>query len=308
MSTPPPPPIHIPPQPPGREYTCGWCGTVSQGTDLTCPACGAAVDVQAVVSRSGWVELPAIKDMARLQFGQSYCQIEGTYVPVADMNLAPGDGVYFAHHVILWKDPGVAVTTLPLRGGWKRLLAGLPIIMTQAYGPGHIAFSQDRPGELVALPLQPGQAIDVREHTFMVATGQIAYDWFSTGIWLTTNEDNSTVTHYPVGQYMDRFAAGTAPGLLLLHGGGNVFERRLAPGETILVKPSALLFKDTGVGMQLHIERSRNYVGSWAYAHARHIWLRLFGPGRIAIESAYGHFEDPGRNLVKLSAATQWQW
>ena len=26
--------------------------------------------------------------MARLQFGQSYCQIEGEYVPVADFNLS----------------------------------------------------------------------------------------------------------------------------------------------------------------------------------------------------------------------------
>ena len=37
--------------------------------------------------------------MARLQFGQSYCQIEGTYVPVADFNLVEGEGVYFAHHL-----------------------------------------------------------------------------------------------------------------------------------------------------------------------------------------------------------------
>ena len=125
-----------PPPSPGREHTCGWCGTVSQGADLTCPACGAGVDVRAVVSRSGWVELPAIKDMARLQFGRSYCQIEGTYVPVADMNLAAGDGVCFAHHVLLWKDPGVALTTLPLSGGWSRSLAGLPVIMLEAHGPG----------------------------------------------------------------------------------------------------------------------------------------------------------------------------
>ena len=48
--------------------------------------------------------------MARLQFGQSHCQIEGKYVPVADMNLAAGDSVYFTHHVLLWKDPAVTVT------------------------------------------------------------------------------------------------------------------------------------------------------------------------------------------------------
>ena len=62
--------------------------------------------------------------MAKLQFGNSYCQIEGTYVPVADMNLAPEDHIYFAHHVLLWKEPQVAITTMSLKGAWKRLLSG----------------------------------------------------------------------------------------------------------------------------------------------------------------------------------------
>ena len=46
--------------------------------------------------------------MARLQFGQSHCQIEGTTVPVADFTLAQQDMVYFSHHVLLWTDPGHA--------------------------------------------------------------------------------------------------------------------------------------------------------------------------------------------------------
>ena len=44
--------------------TCGWCGHVSDGTALSCPACGAAVDVHAIVSKSGWTELPGRRDMA----------------------------------------------------------------------------------------------------------------------------------------------------------------------------------------------------------------------------------------------------
>ena len=79
-------------------YTCRWCRTPSQAANLvSCPTCGAPVDVRDMVSRSGWYELPAVPDMARIQFGRSYCQIEGAYVPVADFNLTAGDGVYFAH-------------------------------------------------------------------------------------------------------------------------------------------------------------------------------------------------------------------
>ncbi len=205
-------------------------------------------------SESGWAELPGRKDMAKLQFGDSFCQIEGLYVPVADVNLAGSDSIYFTHHVLLWKDPQVNITTMPLASGWKRMFAGLPLIMTQAHGPGHIAFSRDAPGEMIALPLQPGEEVDVREHLFMLATSNVAYDWFSTNVWYTTQSGDDKETHYPVGMFMDRFSAPQAPGLLLLHASGNVFVRELAPGQTILVKPTALIFKDPSVQMQLHFE------------------------------------------------------
>jgi len=54
--------------------------------------------------------------------------------------------------------------------------------------------------------------------------------------------------------FMDRFSAPNAPGLLLLHAGGNAFIRTLGPGQTILIKPTSLLFKDPTVEMQLHFE------------------------------------------------------
>jgi uncharacterized protein (AIM24 family) len=292
----------------GRTYTCTWCGLTSGGTDLACPACGAAVDVRAVVTHSGWTELPGRKDMAKLQFGQSYCQIEGTYVPVADMNLAAGDSVYFTHHVLLWKDPPVQVTSMGMKGAWKRMLAGMPLIMTQAAGPGHIAFSRDLPGELIALPLQHGQTVDVREHLFMVATSAVAYDWIQSNIWFSTKEGDETETHYPLGMFLDRFVAPAAPGLLLLHAGGNVFLRTLAPGESILVKPTAFLFKDTTVQMRLHIERPAGTWRSWRSWGDRYFWLRLHGPGRVAVQSAFEPMEDNGRTLVDHSGATERQW
>jgi uncharacterized protein (AIM24 family) len=275
---------------------------------ISCPTCGAPVDVRDVVSRSGWYELPAIPDMARLQFGHSYCQIEGTYVPVADFNLYGDDGVYFTHHVLLWKDPGVTITSMGLRGAWTRMFAGLPLVMTQAHGPGHIAFSRDAPGEMVPVPLQPGMAVDVREHIFMVATSQVSYDWFNTGVWFQTKDGDDRETHYPLGQYMDRFTVPSVPGLLLLHAAGNAFVRQLAPGEPLLLKPTALLFKDSTVQMHLHFEHPAGTWRSWRSWGERFVWLRLIGPGRVAVHSAYDRFEDPGSNLVGSSPSTRWQW
>ena len=302
-------------------YTCPWCRQASDGSSGSCPFCGAPVDVRAVVTESGWFELPAIKDMARLQFGRSHCQVEGTYVPVADVNLGEGDWVYFTHHLLLWRDASVTMNTMPMAGAWKRMFAGLPLIMLTAQGPGHIAFSRDEPGEMVALPIQPGQAVDVREHTFLVATGQVSYDYFPTNVFYTTGSGDETETYYPMGMFMDRFHAVQQPGLLLLHAAGNAFVRTLQQGQTMLIKPNALLFKDPTVGMQLHFERPRGSYGGWGYWSNKYAWLRVWGPGRVAVESASRHLEDPGYQGMNLfggqrlggfgrgqSPATEFQW
>ncbi len=246
--------------------------------------------------------------MAKLQFGDSFCQIEGMYVPVADVNLAGADSVYFTHHVLLWKDPQVNVTTMPMTGGWKRLIAGLPLIMTQAHGPGHIAFSRDAPGEMIALPIQPGQSVDVREHLFMFATNSVTYDWFMTGVWYNTQSGDDKETHYPVGLCMDRFSAPQSPGLLILHAAGNVFVRELPANQSILVKPTALIFKDPAVQMQLHFEHPRAGFSSWGSWSNRYLWLRLWGPGRVAVQSVFDRMEGENRRIVNYSSATEQHW
>ena len=290
------------------EFTCPWCRAAIDRSQLGCPRCGATVNAPPVTTESGWAKLPGRKDMAKLQFGNSFCQIEGTYVPVADLNLAGSDSVYFTHHVLLWKDPQVNITTMSMRGGWKRMFAGLPLIMTQAQGPGHIAFSRDAPGEMIALPLESGEAVDVREHLFMIATQSVAYDWFMTGVWFTTQSGDDKETHYPIGAFMDRFSAAESPGLLLLHAAGNVFVRELAPNQSILIKPTALIFKDPSVEMQLHFERPRTGFSSWGSWGNRYLWLRLWGPGRVAVQSVFESIEGESRNISSCSHATEQQW
>ncbi|MGH9887155.1 MAG: AIM24 family protein, partial [bacterium] len=243
------------------------------------------------MSPSGWEELPGVRDMARLQIGRSYCQVEGTYVPMAEFALAEGDGVYFGHHVLLWMEPNINVSTMSLAGGWRRMLGGMPIVMAQAWGPGRIAFSHDEPGEMLAVPLQHGQSIDVREHAFVVATANVGYDFFDPRVYMSAGSGNERTTSYPVGLYMDRFTAAEQPGLVILHAHGNVFLRHLGADETILVHPSSLLFKDPTVQMHLHAEHPAA-PASGAYGWTGSIvWLRLYGPGRVAIRSAFENFE-----------------
>jgi uncharacterized protein (AIM24 family) len=290
-------------------YTCRYCRLPGDASGVACPHCGAPVDVRAVVTRSGWQEQPAIRDMARIQFGQSTCQIEGMYVPVADFNLNGPDSIYFSHHSLLWAETTVQLSAMRMSGGWNRSRAGLPLVMMEARGPGHLALSDDAPGEVIALPLQPGQSMWVREHRFLAATGNVGYTWQQSGIWIQTGSGDDTETHYPLGMYVDIFGAEGGPGLLLLHSPGNMFLRDLAYGETICIQPSSLVYKDPSVGMQLHIEYPNtggfvNWHRSYSY---RQVWLRLWGPGRLAVQSV---FERPeaSNQITNHSPATTAAW
>ncbi|GAA3452155.1 AIM24 family protein [Dactylosporangium matsuzakiense] len=290
-------------------YTvCRYCRMPHPPAGPSCPSCGAALDIRQVVTRSGWIEQPPIKDLARIQFGQSRVQIEGKYVPVADFTLMGPEWIYFAHHALLWTEPGIQLGNTSLSGGWNRMLSGLPLIMVEARGPGRVALSGDRPGELIALPLMPGRTMWTREHRFLTATGNVTYTWQPTGVWYDTGSGDDRETHYPLGQFGDLFSAQQSPGLLLLHSPGNTFLRDLAPGETILVQPGALLYRDVSVQMHLHLEYPRGAGAvSWRSSFSqRNVWLRLIGPGRVAVSSVFHHTS--AERITRNSGATVQRW
>jgi uncharacterized protein (AIM24 family) len=289
--------------------TCPYCRTQhAEDVGPSCPNCGAALDVRTHVSRSGWLEQPPIKDMARIQFGQSRVQIEGTQVPIADFNLIGDEFIYFSHHTLLWTEPSVRLGSSSLAGGWNRMLSGLPLIMMEARGPGHVALADNHAGEIVALPLMPGQQMWVREHRFLTATGNVDFTWQQTDVWYVTGSGDDRETHYPLGQFGDLFSAQGTPGLLLLHSPGNTFLRDLAPGQTVLVQPSSLLYRDVSVDMHLHLEYPANFqrVGWFSSFDQRNVWLRLVGPGRIAISSVFGHTSS--QQITRHSRGSEHRW
>jgi uncharacterized protein (AIM24 family) len=322
------------------SYKCPYCRQTSAGAGTSCPSCGAPVDVTLRVTKSGWTELPPIANMARIQFGQSTAQIEGTIVPAAELNLAAGAWVYFTHNMLLWQEPRIQLQAMNLGGAWKRQRAGLPVMMVQAAGPGRLALSHDTPGEMVALPLQPGASVDVRENTLVAATGNVNYQWVASNVWFVTSgeskadgpaglkllkmgleavgapggEDRGDEPqdqprwHYPVGQNLDRFTAGEQPGLVLVQAGGNAYTRDLAEGQSILVKPPSLLFKDPSVQVQLHVEYPAAGMRLWKSWGSRYLWLRLYGPGRVGLQSCYERLDDPGTDFRDLSPHTDHIW
>jgi len=73
--------------------------------------------------------------------------------------------------------------------------------------------------------------------------------------------------------------------MLILHGYGNVFERVLRPGESIMVEPGAFLYKDSSVGMNVEFQR----FGTGLFGGTNMSLARLTGPGRVGIQSMYVH-------------------
>ena len=258
------------------RVVCQWCG--NQSTNPTqCAFCGAPLDAKDKVTESGWREAPRLRDMTEIRFDNSVCQVEGELVPVVELALAPGDAVYFEHHVMLWKQDTVPVRVTASQGP-KRSLFGMPHIITEANGPGRIAFSRDASGEIVVLPLHPGMELDVREHAFLLASARVTYSYVRI-------KGLANILHGGNGMWLDRFVTTNAPGLLVLHGYGNVFERNLAAGETIHVEPGGMLFKDASVTL----ETEKIKLGGGLLGGTSMYLAKLTGPGRVGIQSMYHH-------------------
>jgi uncharacterized protein (AIM24 family) len=173
-------------------------------------------------------------------FGSVRTKTIGELVPVTEVELGTQDSIFFEHHILLWKQPTVSISAKAMQGMGRRMLAGLPIFVTEAHGPGKIAFSRDAPGQIFFIETRPETQVHVREHQFLFATSNVKYSYFRVkGI--------SNLLYGGTGFFIDTFEGS---GLLALHGYGNVFEHVLAPGESIDVEPGGFLYKDASVQLE----------------------------------------------------------
>lgn len=211
-------------------------------------------------------------------YGGLTTTVEGELVPVCTLNLNPSSGpVFFEHHILLWRDPQVEITAKVLKGLGRRMLAGLPVVVTEARGNGRIAFSRDAPGQLIFVELGQGEQLDVREHQFLFATSTVEYGYYRLkGI--------SNLMFGGSGFFIDTFKG---PGLVALHGYGNVLERELGQGEQIDVEPGAFLYKHASVKMDtIKLGIKTGLMGG------TNLFLNHFtGPGKLGIQSMTFHVQ-----------------
>ncbi len=307
-----------------ERIACRWCRAQSPTSASTCDRCGAPLDVGDAVADSGWRAAPRLRDLTRVSIGGTQIQIDGTITPVADVDLGPGESVFFEHHAMLWKDDRTFMSVMDAPGGARRMLGDLPFVLSVATGPGRVSCSRDAPGELVVLPIDPGQELDVREHAMLLATTGLTYSFERLAGLRATLAVGS-------GMYLERFRADRGPGLLMLHGFGNVMDRTLASGETIEIEPGGFLYKEASVAYELSSYKLTPEGASGAAQTAKGLagrglaglraakalkkdglsailsgdvmqqasaifsgpgltLMKLTGPGRVGIQSMYQHF------------------
>jgi uncharacterized protein (AIM24 family) len=285
--------------PPVTGYLCRYCRQHSEPGEAAvgCPLCGAPFDVRPAVSESGWMRQPMIPSTTRLSCGTIRCQINGRYVPVAEFELAAGDWIYFSPHVLLWTDPAATLAV-------PRSSRGRSSGLIEAHGPGHIGVAENRAGEVIALPLRRGQVVCVRPGRFLCATGKVRYRWEPSVVCYSTM---MAEREYPMGGYLLHLRVTGRQGLVLLHASGDAFIRDLADDQSVLVSPASLLYWEDTVSLSLHLE--------FAYVPGRHvrraiwrssrIWLRVCGPGRVAIDSAREQHD--GARTPDYESFASWQ-
>jgi len=204
--------------------------------------------------------------------------VQGELVPVLVCELG-GNPIYFEHQILLWKDPMLNIGVKPLAGAFKRMIAGMPVVMVETQGAGRIGFSRDGAGHVFGMHLQRGQGIDVREHQWLAATATLDYGF-------TRIKGVANMLFGGTGFFIDTFTCSGPEGILWMHGYGNVFEVTLGQGEQIDIEPGGWIYKDRTVQMETVIQRLA--TGIFA-SGGQLVFNRFTGPGKIGIQSMYVH-------------------
>lgn len=219
--------------------------------------------------------------MAEIQIGGSSVQVAGIHVPVVNAKLAEGEGLYAHHEKVLWVD-GAKLENHKVGGGFR---AG-KVTVVKATGPGRVGFSDNHPGEVIAIPLAGDGRAWVNGHHLLLASANLDYKHEGTTLWYQTVKRGSDgpeyENHFPAMPFQQEFAATDGkPGLLMVHAKGNVFVRDLADGEGIDIGVHALLAW-TGGRHKLKFQAMHLRTG----AHRDQlICTHLTGPGRVWIQS-----------------------
>lgn len=217
-------------------------------------------------------------------------RIEGDDMQFVEIELDPNEAVVAEAGGMMYMEDGIAMETIfgdgsqknsgfvgSLLGAGKRLLTGESLFMTvfqnQGYGKRKVAFGAPYPGKIVPVHLaELGGEFIAQKDSFLCAAKGVS-------VGIAFNKRIGAGLFGGEGFIMQRL---TGDGWAFMHAGGTLYERTLAPGETLRV--------DTGciVGFQPSVDYDIKFVGgvkSALFGGEGLFFATLRGPGKVWLQS-----------------------
>ena len=178
-------------------------------------------------------------------------RIQGTTMPVLDVQLNPGESVFSESGELSWMTASIQMTTHTQMGGGgglfgilKRVAGGGSLFMTEYRAmqyPGEVSFATKVPGHIVPIPVGPGQEYLIHRHGFLCATDGVTIGvGFQQSLGAGIFGGNGFLLQKIAGQ-------GTA----WLELSGELIMKTLAPGEVLRVHPGHVGAFQASVSFQI---------------------------------------------------------
>jgi uncharacterized protein (TIGR00266 family) len=178
-------------------------------------------------------------------------RIQGTTMPVLDVQLDPNESVFSESGELSWMTGSIQMTTHTQMGGGgglfgvlKRVAGGGSLFMTEYRAvqySGEVSFATKVPGHIVPVQVGPGQEYLVHRHGFLCATTQVA---ISVGF-----QQSLGAGIFGGSGFLLQRLSGSGTAWLELS--GELIMKNLAPGETLLVHPGHVGAFQASVGFQI---------------------------------------------------------
>ena len=209
-------------------------------------------------------------------------RIQGTTMPVLELQLGPNDAVISEAGELSWMTQTVQMTThTQMAGGggffgaFKRVVGGGSLFMTEYRaigGAGEVAFATKVPGHIVPVEVGPGRDYMVHRHGFLCATAAVQLSvGFQQSLGAGIFGGDGFVLQHISGQ-----------GMAWLELSGELIVRDLAPGELLRVHPGHVGAFQTSVSFQITtVPGIKNMIfgGDGIFLAA------LTGPGRVWLQT-----------------------
>ena len=178
-------------------------------------------------------------------------KIQGTTMPVLDVQLEPNESVFSESGELSWMTASIQMTTHTQMGGGggifgalKRVAGGGSLFMTEyrALGAtGVVSFATKVPGHIVPLEILPGSEYMIHRHGFLCATDGVTIGvGFQQSLGAGVFGGDGFLLQKVGGQ-------GTA----WLELSGELILKNLAPGEVLRVHPGHVGEIQASVGFQI---------------------------------------------------------